>query len=96
MASKYIALPKGVSEKMFDAAVKEFRRVLGEGNVLTSAQQLAPYTKIMMPVPQENHTPSAAILATTVEQIQKILVICNTHKVPIWTISTGKNLNRNP
>ena len=39
-----------------------------------------------------NHTPSAAILATTVEQIQKIVGICNKYKVPIWTISTGKNL----
>lgn len=92
MASKYIALPKGVSEKAFDAAVKEFRRVLSEPNVLVSAEQLAPYIKVMMPVPEANHTPSAAIMATTVEQIQGILKICNKHKVPLWTISTGKNL----
>ena len=70
MASKYIALPKGVSEKTFDAAVKEFSRVLGEANVLVSAEQLAPYIKTMMPVPETNHAPSAAIMATTVEQIQ--------------------------
>lgn len=92
MASKYIALPKGISEKIFDAAVKEFRALLGEANVLVSAEQLAPYTKTMMPVPEANHTPSAAIMATTVEQIQKIVGICNKHKVPIWMISTGKNL----
>ncbi|MCS6302924.1 MAG: FAD-binding oxidoreductase [Nitrospira sp.] len=92
MASKYIALPKGVSEKSFDAAVKEFRRVLGEAHVLVKAEQLAPYTKTMMPVPDADHTASAAIMATTVEQIQKIVGICNKYKVPIWTISTGKNL----
>lgn len=92
MASKYLALPKGVSEKTFDTAVKEFGRVLGEANVLTRADQLAPYTKTMMPVAESDHTASAAILATTVEQIQGILEICNKHKVPIWTISTGKNL----
>jgi len=92
MVSKYIALPKGVSEQTFDAAVTDFRRVLGEANVLTSAYQLASYTKIMMPVDEANHTPSAAILATTVEQIQEIVGICNNYKVPIWTISTGKNL----
>ena len=90
MASKYIALPKGVSEKSFDAAVKEFRRLLGEANVLTSAEQLAPYIKTMMPVSEADHTPSVAILATTVEQIQKIVGICNRHKVPIWPISTGR------
>lgn len=90
MASKYIALPKGVSEKTFDTTVKEFRRVLGETNVLVSAEQLAPYTKTMMPVSEANHTPSAAIMATTVEQIQKIVGICNKYKIPIWTISTGR------
>src|SRR5512145_1343946 len=92
MGSKYVALPKGVSEQTFAAAVKEFRRVLGVANVLTDADHLAPYTKVMMPVPEANHTPSAAIMATTVEQIQQILKTCNNHKVPIWTISTGKNL----
>jgi 4-cresol dehydrogenase (hydroxylating) len=92
MATTYIALPKGVSEKTFDAAVNDFRGLLGEANVLTSAEQLAPYIKTMMPVPEAGHVPSAAILATTVEQIQKIVGICNKHKVPVWTISTGKNL----
>jgi 4-cresol dehydrogenase (hydroxylating) len=92
MASKYIALPRGVSEQTFDVAIKEFRHILGDRNVLTEAGQLAPYAKVMMPVSEENHTPSAAILATTVEQIQKIVATCNKHKVPIWTISTGKNL----
>ncbi|MEO8324814.1 MAG: FAD-binding oxidoreductase [Nitrospirota bacterium] len=92
MASKYLALPKGVSEETMDAAVKDFRSVLGEENVLIRGEQLAPYTKTMMPVSEDNHTPSAAILATTVEQIQEIVGICNKFKVPIWTISTGKNL----
>ena len=64
MATTYIALPKGVSEKTFDAAVNDFRRLLGEANVLTSAEQLAPYIKTMMPVPEAGHVPSAAILAT--------------------------------
>ncbi|MBN9127510.1 MAG: FAD-dependent oxidoreductase, partial [Nitrosospira sp.] len=92
MADKYIALPKGVSEKLFDAAIKEFRSVLGEAAVLTSAAQLAPYIKTMMPVPDSEHVPSAALMATTVEQIQKIVGICNQYKVPLWPISTGKNL----
>ena len=46
----------------------------------------------MMPVPDSEHTPSAALMATTVEQIQKIVGICNEYKVPVWPISTGKNL----
>ena len=92
MSNKYIALPKGISEKTFDSAIADFRSVLGDAAVFTSAQQLAPYIKTMMPVPDSYHTPSAALMATTVEEIQKIVGICNRYKVPIWTISTGKNL----
>lgn len=92
MTSPYIALPKGVSEKNFSAAIKKFREILGEASVLISAEHLAPYTKTMMPVPDADHTPSAALMPTTVEQIQKIVGICNEYKVPIWMISTGKNL----
>jgi 4-cresol dehydrogenase (hydroxylating) len=92
MASKYIALPQGVSEQAFDAAISAFRGLLGDSAVLITAEQLAPYIKTMMPVPDSQHTPSAAIMATTVEQIQKIVGICNKYKVPVWPISTGKNL----
>ena len=92
MTNKYIALPKGVTEKAFDAAINDFRNVLGDSAVLISAEHLAPYIKTMMPVSDTEHAPSAALLATTVEQIQKIVAICNRYKVPIWTISTGKNL----
>jgi len=90
--SKYIALPKGVSEATFDKAVAEFRKILGVENVLTTAEQLSPYAKTMMSVVDTAHAPSAALVAHTVEQIQKIVAVCNKHKVPIWTISTGKNL----
>jgi 4-cresol dehydrogenase (hydroxylating) len=92
MANRFIALPKGVTEESFAAAVAEFERAVGKDAVLVTAEQLAPYIKTMLPVPDSEHTPSAALLATTVEQIQKIVAICNQFRVPIWTISTGKNL----
>jgi len=90
--SKYIALPKGVSEATFDKAIADFRKILGADNVLVSAEQLTPYRKTMMPVDDDTHAPSAALVATEVAQIQKIVAVCNKHKVPVWTISTGKNL----
>ena len=40
MSSKYIALPKGVSEKSFDAAIKEYRAILGEANVIIAEELL--------------------------------------------------------
>ena len=92
MPSRYIALPEGISESRFDKAIKEFRSILGDDNVYVEAEQLAPYMKIMMPVDEAEHTPSAAITPTSVEAIQAIVGVCNRYKVPVWPISTGRNM----
>ncbi len=92
MSSQYIALPEGVSESQFNKAMQEFRHILGKDNVYAEAAELAPYTKIMMPVDEAEHTPSAAISPSKVEEIQAILKVCNRYKVPVWPISTGRNL----
>lgn len=89
--SKYIALPKGVSEKSFDAAIAEYRAILGADNVITAPERLLPYNKIMLPVADEAHSPSAAICPASVEEVQRCVAVCNKYKVPVWPISTGKN-----
>ena len=91
MASKYLALPKGVTEARFDAAIKKFTAALGKDNVLTSAEHLQPYTKVMMAVDAAKHTPSAVVMATSVEEVQAVVNICNEYKIPVWSISTGRN-----
>lgn len=85
------ALPQGVSRRDFDDTLAKFRAILGEANVLTEDDQLAPYMKIMMAVDEDRHAPSAVLLATQVEQVQGIVRVCNEHKVAIWPISTGRN-----
>ncbi|MDY0273389.1 MAG: FAD-binding oxidoreductase [Advenella sp.] len=84
-------LPRGVDLSDFDKAVKAFRELLGEENVLVKQEQLLPYEKIMMSVENAAHAPSAAVTATTVEQIQGVVKICNEYKIPVWTVSTGRN-----
>src|SRR5690606_31575658 len=84
-------LPRGVVQAEFDQAVAKFRALLGDENVLVAADQLLPYNKIMMSVENAAHAPSAAVTATTVEQVQGVVRICNEHKIPVWTISTGRN-----
>ena len=89
--SKYLALPKGVSENRFDAAIAKFKAALGADQVQVSEEHLRPYTKVMMAVDAAKHTPSAVVMATTVEQVQSVVKICNEYKIPVWTISTGRN-----
>ncbi|MBD7977357.1 FAD-binding oxidoreductase [Serpens gallinarum] len=84
-------LPQGVTAAEFQKAVTKFRALLGDDNVLVKNEQLVPYNKIMMSTENANHAPSAAVTATTVEQVQGVVKICNEHKIPVWTISTGRN-----
>ena len=85
------ALPPGISAAQFDQALAKFRALLGPDLVLTDEEQIAPYTKIMVAEETEKHMPGAVVLATTVEQVQGILKICNEFRTPVWPISTGRN-----
>ncbi|MDR6708818.1 MAG: 4-cresol dehydrogenase [Novosphingobium sp. 63-713] len=84
-------LPPGVSASDFAGAIREFITILGAENVLTDADHLAPYTKVMVAESEDLHRPAAVIMARTVEQVQKIMAVCNRVRVPIWPISTGRN-----
>nr|WP_298415064.1 FAD-binding oxidoreductase [uncultured Halomonas sp.] len=92
MSNQERVLPKGVSAKDFDQALVRFREILGDDNVLVSEEYLAPYTKIMMAADDQDYIPSAAITLTTTEQVQDVVRACNQYKVPVWPISTGKNI----
>jgi 4-cresol dehydrogenase (hydroxylating) len=89
--SRFVALPKGVSEENFAKAIREYRALLGEDRVLTDSASLQAYTKIMYPESEELHIPSAAMYPKTTKEIQAIVAIANKYKTPLWTISTGKN-----
>ncbi|GIJ92150.1 hypothetical protein Asppvi_011126 [Aspergillus pseudoviridinutans] len=38
------------------------------------------------------HQPSGAVRPKSVEEVQEIVKLANRHKVPLWTVSRGKNL----
>ena len=86
-----VVLPLGVDRSDFDKAIDAFRKLLGEENVLVEEAQLKPYGKVMMSVPDSEHAPSAVVTASSVEEVQGVLKICNEYKIPVWTISTGRN-----
>ena len=89
--SRFVALPKGVTEEKFAKAIGEYRRLLGEERVRTDPASLHSYTKVMFPESEELHTPSAALYPTTVKEAREIVAIANKYRTPLWTISTGKN-----
>lgn len=92
MATRNRTLPKYVTAASFDEAVKALRKIVGDEHLIVDELGLMPYKKIMMPVPDEQHAPSAAIAPANVEQVQAILKVLNKAKIPVYPISTGKNL----
>lgn len=85
-------LPPHVSRVDFDTAITQYRALLGDENVLVDPKVLVGYAKIMEPDDDARHAPLGALTPRSVEDIQGILKICNQFKLPVWPISTGKNL----
>ena len=87
-----VVLPEGVTPEQFSSAVKEFRQALGDANVIVTAERVVPYTKLLIPTQDDAlYTPAGALTPSSVEQVQKIMGICNKYKIPVWPISTGRN-----
>ena len=86
--------PPGVSSADFSAALEKFAKVVGKDWVFTSDEDVALYRDAFSPFQgePEERTASAAVAPGSVEQVQQIVRIANQHKVPLYAISTGKNL----
>ena len=89
-----MAAPPGISERDFARALTELRNAVGADWVFTSAEDLNLYRDAYSPFKGEaqDRVPSAAVAPTTVEQVQAIVRIANANRIPLWTISTGRNL----
>ncbi|HEX7080399.1 MAG TPA: FAD-binding oxidoreductase [Gammaproteobacteria bacterium] len=89
-----MATPPGVSAADFEAAISEFADVVGTEWVFTDEETMDTYRDAYSPLrgEEEEKYASAAVAPTTVEQVQKIVRIANRYSIPLYTISTGRNL----
>jgi len=87
-------LPPGVSSKDFADALKRLGEAVGPDWVFTSEEDIDTYRDSYSPFWHESEEPipSAAVAPDNVEQVRKIARIASAYKIPLWTISTGKNL----
>jgi len=86
--------PPGVSEADFAKALQQFAGVVGSQWVISGDEDVATYKDAYSPLSgePEERLASAAVAPDSVEQIQKILAIANQFKIPLYTVSTGRNL----
>ena len=89
-----MAVPPGVSQKDFDRALREFEAAVGPDWVFTSDADVALYRDAYSPFrgESEERLASAAVAPKSVEEVRAVVRAANTHKVPIYPISTGRNL----
>ena len=86
-------LPPGVTAADFARAMRRFKEVVGQEWVF-EGDDAALYRDAYSPLWGEasEKVASAAVAPDTVEQVQKILAIANDLKIPLYPISTGRNL----
>jgi (+)-pinoresinol hydroxylase len=86
--------PPGVSATDFATAVAEFERAVGKDWVFTSDADVDLYRDAYSPYwgEPEEKIASAAVAPASVEEVQAVVRIANRYKIPLYPISTGKNL----
>lgn len=87
-------VPPGVTQRDFAAAIKQFEKIVGPEWVFTSDADLDLYRDSYSPYlgEPEERVASAAVAPTETSQVQEIVRVANKYKIPLYTISTGKNL----
>src|ERR1700690_2800184 len=87
-------VPPGVRDADFAAALTQLEAAVGKQWVFTSDEDVDLYRDSFSPFwhEAEDSVPSAAVAPDSVEQVQAVVKIANAYRIPLWTISTGKNL----
>ena len=86
-------LPPGVTAAEFASALKGFEAAVGKEWVFTAEDDLAPYRdpfSFLKDQPGELIA-SGAVAPVTVEQVQAVVRVANQYKIPLYSVSTGKN-----
>jgi 4-cresol dehydrogenase (hydroxylating) len=89
-----MSAPPGVKPADFAAALAQFAHALGAQWVYTRPEDVELYRdaySVERDEPSERLT-SAALAPDTVEQVQAIVGIANQYRIPLYPISTGRNL----
>jgi 4-cresol dehydrogenase (hydroxylating) len=86
--------PPNVSPEVFSVALQAFAGVVGKEWVFVEDEDLFPYRDSYSPLRDtpEDRSASAAVAPGSVEEVQAVVRLADKHRIPLYTISTGKNL----
>ncbi|HEY0961859.1 MAG TPA: FAD-binding oxidoreductase [Pseudomonadales bacterium] len=86
--------PPGLTEQDFTRAVAEFQQAVGDEWVYIEDADLDLYRDAYSPLwgEEDEKIASAAIAPQSAEEVQAIMRIANAYKIPVYPVSTGRNL----
>ena len=86
--------PPGIDAADFRAALREFEQIVGREWVFSSDEDVALYRDAYSPLwgEPEERVASAAVAPQSVEEVQAIVRVANRFRIPLYPISTGRNL----
>lgn len=87
-------IPPGLNEADFTRAVAEFQQAIGAQWVYTEDADLDLYRDAYSPLwgEDEEKIASAALAPQSAEEVQAVMRIANSYRIPIYPVSTGRNL----
>jgi 4-cresol dehydrogenase (hydroxylating) len=85
-------LPQGLSKARFDRALDELRAIVGKEWVFADPDSIRPYEKCLIPDPTHRHVPCGAVAPASTEEVQAVVRVAGRYRLPLWPISTGKNM----
>jgi 4-cresol dehydrogenase (hydroxylating) len=87
-------LPPNVSNADFTAALKAFASIVGDQWVFTTDEDLELYrdSYSILWGEADERTASAALAPDSADQVVELVKVANRYRIPIYPISTGKNL----
>ncbi len=89
-----MTLPKGINAQVFADGLAEMRSAVGAEWVFTSEEDLHTYRdfySVLWDEPDER-VASAAVAPANVEEVQAVVRAANQRGIPVYPISTGRNL----
>jgi (+)-pinoresinol hydroxylase len=86
--------PAGIASSDFSAAIAAFAAVVGNDWIFTSDDDLDLYKDSYSPLKgqPDERVASAAVAPKSADEVQAIVKIANRYGIPLYPISTGKNL----
>ena len=87
-------VPPGVGSGTFSQAIKDWKKIVGNEWVFTSDEDLNLYRDAYSPVwgEKQERLASAAVAPASVEEVQQVVKVANKRQIPIYPISTGRDL----